>query len=50
LDNQSALNGYLTVDDWFDAPAGETTTVQFEPLGDITGNPTLTLTAAPAWY
>jgi hypothetical protein len=50
LDNQSDMTGYLTVDDWFDAPPGEITTVQFEPLGDITGDPTLTLEASPAWY
>ena len=50
LNNQSSLSGFLTEYDWFQCPPGETCTVQFTPLGTVTGTPTLTMTASPAWW
>ena len=50
LNNQSSLSGFLTDYDWFQCPPGETCTVQFTPLGTVTGTPTLTMTASPAWW
>lgn len=50
LNNQSSLSGFLTEYDWFQCPPGETCTVQFTPLGTVTGTPTLTMTTSPAWW
>jgi hypothetical protein len=43
LNDQSPIAGYLTVAEWWTLEPGETATVQFEGLGDITGTPTLTV-------
>lgn len=50
LDGLSSLSGFLTDYQWFQCPPGETCTVQFTPLGETTGTPTLTMTASPAWW
>lgn len=43
------ITGFLTRREWWPVPAGATRTVQFNPLGTVTGVPTLTLSVAPAY-
>lgn len=43
------ITGSLSSRKWFAIPAGETRRYQITPLGPVTGNPTITLTAAPAY-
>lgn len=57
LDNQSDISGRLVQDSWFDAsPVDPVTgqpgvsTIQFTPLGEISGNPMLSVTTASTWY
>lgn len=42
------VTGSLTSRDWFAVPAGATRRYQINPLGGVTGAPTITLYAAPA--
>ncbi|KAB1647468.1 hypothetical protein F8O06_02710 [Pseudoclavibacter sp. CFCC 14310] len=50
LDGVSPVSGFLTDDDWWQVGPGETCTIQFEALGDVTGSPQLQVTGAPAWF
>lgn len=43
------VTGAMTSRDWFAIPAGETRRYQINPLGGVTGAPTITLYAAPAY-
>lgn len=43
IDDESPITGYLTRSQWWVLGAGETATVQFEGIGDVTGSPTLTV-------
>lgn len=43
------VTAFLSSREWFSIPAGETRRYQINPLGSITGAPTITLYAAPAW-
>lgn len=43
LNEQSPISGRLTVAEWWTIGPGETATVQFEALGDVTGAPVLTM-------
>jgi len=42
------VTGFLLSRDWFTIPAGATRRYQINPLGSVTGSPTITITAAPA--
>lgn len=42
LNEQAPISGRLTVGQWWELGPGETATVQFEALGEVTGTPTLT--------
>lgn len=50
LNNASSISGFVTNDDFWLVNAGETCTVQFTAIGDISGTPSLKMTAAPAYY
>jgi len=43
LNEQTPISGRLTVADWWVLGPGETSTVQFEAIGAVTGTPTLTM-------
>lgn len=43
------VTGAMTSRDWFEIPAGATRRYQINPLGGVTGTPTITLYAAPAY-
>lgn len=43
------VTGSMTSRDWFAVPAGATRRYQINPLGGVTGAPTITLYAAPAY-
>jgi hypothetical protein len=43
------ISGFMTGRDWWSVPPGATRTVQFNPLGAVTGTPVLTVTIAPAY-
>lgn len=43
------ITGDLSSREWFAIPAGETRRYQITPLGSVTGAPTITLYAAPAY-
>lgn len=43
------ITGDLTAAQWFAVPAGETRRYQITPLGSVTGSPTITLYAGPAY-
>lgn len=42
------VTAFLTSRDWFSIPAGETRRYQINPLGAVTGSPTITIYANPA--
>lgn len=42
------VTAFLSSRDWFSIPAGATRRYQINPLGSVTGSPTITLYAAPA--
>lgn len=42
------VTAFLSSRDWFEIPAGETRRYQINPLGSVTGSPTMTIYAAPA--
>jgi len=42
------VSGFLTRDDWWSIPAGQTSVIQFNSLGAFTGSPTLTARTSPA--
>lgn len=46
---QGDVTGFLSSRDWFAVPAGATYRYQITPLGAVTGAPTITLYAAPAY-
>jgi hypothetical protein len=48
-DTTSDITGFLTRREWWSVPPGETRTVQINPLGTITGTPTLTVSISPAY-
>jgi hypothetical protein len=50
IDGQSDVTGFLTRREFFSVGPGETHQIQFAPLGAVTGNPTLTLLTAPAYW
>lgn len=50
LNGSSPVSGFLTDDDWWLVGKKETCTVQFTALGDVTGSPSLSMTAAPAFF
>lgn len=50
LDGVSPISGFLIEDDWWQVNPGETCTIQFEALGEVTGSPQLQVTGAPAWF
>lgn len=43
------VSGFITVGDFFQVPAGESLTIQFAPLGVVTGSPLFTATCSPAF-
>ena len=43
------VTAFLSSRDWFSIPAGATRRYQINPLGSVTGAPTMTLYAAPAY-
>ena len=43
LNDQAPIAGYLTLAQWWTLGPGETATIQFEGLGDVSGNPVLTV-------
>lgn len=43
------MTAFLSSRDWFEIPAGATRRYQVNPLGGVTGAPTITLYAAPAY-
>lgn len=47
--NGGDVTGSLSSRQWFAVPAGTTRRYQINPLGSVTGSPTFTLTAAPAY-
>lgn len=46
---QGDVTAFLSSRDWFSIPAGETRRYQINPLGSVSGSPTITLYAAPAY-
>lgn len=46
---QGDMTAFLSSRDWFAIPAGETRRYQINPLGSVSGSPTITLYAAPAY-
>ena len=50
IDGQSDVTGFLTVDAWPQVPAGATRTFQFTPLGAQSGTPSMSVSAAPAYF
>lgn len=46
---QGDMTAFLSSRDWFAVPAGATRRYQINPLGAVTGTPTITLYAAPAY-
>lgn len=46
---QGDMTAFLSSRDWFAIPAGATRRYQINPLGGVTGAPTITLYAAPAY-
>ncbi len=46
---QGDVTAFLSSRDWFAIPAGETCRYQINPLGSVSGSPTITLYAAPAY-
>ena len=49
INGQSSLGNYTVADEWWTVAPGASCTIQFIPLGVVTGNPMLTLSACPAW-
>lgn len=49
INGQSSLGNYTVADEWWTVSPGDSCTIQFIPLGAVTGNPMLTLSACPAW-
>jgi hypothetical protein len=49
LNGGGDVTGMMTSRDWFEVPAGATRRYQINTLGAITGTPTMTLYAAPAY-
>jgi hypothetical protein len=47
--NSGDVTANLTRREWFEVPAGQTRTYQFDTLGGVAGTPTLRLIAAPAY-
>lgn len=43
------VSGFITVADFFQVPAGGSLTIQFAPLGVVTGSPLFTATCSPAF-
>lgn len=43
------VTGFLTRRDWWPVPASQSRTVQLNPLGAVTGTPTLTVRVSPAF-
>lgn len=43
------ITGSLSSRDWFSIPAGQSRRYQINPLGSVTGSPTMTLATAPAY-
>ena len=46
---QGDVTAFLSSRDWFAIPAGQTRRYQINPLGAVSGTPTITLYAAPAY-
>lgn len=46
----SDITAFLTRDDWFAVAAGSSITLQFSAIGDVEGEPRLTVQAQPAFY
>lgn len=49
INNGGDITGTMSSRDWFTIPAGATRRYQINPLGSVTGSPTMTLVTAPAY-